>query len=60
MPEIEGQKHQFKSVVNYIENAKIQAVLRFKRNLGILSLKFYHETFFIVLVHVSKHRIIIS
>jgi hypothetical protein len=58
--EIERTKAPIQDAVNYNENTKIQAILRFKRNLGILSLKLNHETFFIVLVHVSKHRIIIS
>ena len=60
MLEIERTKAPIQDAVNYNENAKIQAILRFKWNLGILNLKLNHETFFIVLVHVSKHRIIIS
>jgi hypothetical protein len=55
-----GQKHKLRGALNFTENANAEAKLRFKWNIGILSLKLFNEAFFILLVHVPELRILIS
>jgi hypothetical protein len=53
-------KHKLWGALNFTENANVEAKLRFKWNIGILSLKLFNEAFFILLVHVPELRILIS
>jgi hypothetical protein len=54
-----GLKHKFRGVLNFTEIANVEAKLKFKWNIGILSLKLFNEEFSILLVHVPKLRILI-
>jgi hypothetical protein len=54
-----GLKHKFRGVLNFTEIANVEAKLRFKWNIGILSLKLFNEAFSILLVHVPELRILI-
>jgi hypothetical protein len=55
-----GQKQKLRGALNFTENANVEAKLRFKWNIGILSLELFNEAFFILLVHVPELRILIS
>jgi hypothetical protein len=55
-----GQKHKLQGALNFTENANVEAKLRFKWNIGILSLKLFNEAFFTLLVHLPELRILIS